>query len=230
MSTTMIESVHVVADSGNSKTGRIPVTHRPMTTCPSTCPFLPTGPVGGCYATGRIFGMADRYSGSITLDDAVARVRKGMHAGARYLRDRVAGDVVTAAGRLDRAYVAAITTVATSNGLTPFGYTHAWRTFTPADRAWLQSSGYVMNASTETPAGAARAVRLGMPTVIANGIVPEGTMIEGKRVVTCPAQTRDDVSCASCGLCAKPNRSCIIRFMPHGSAVRKAERAIRESE
>jgi len=39
----------------------------------------------------------------------------------------------------------------------------------------------------------------------------------------CPAQTREDVTCASCGLCAIPDRRVIIGFRAHGTRARVAD-------
>ncbi len=221
-----ISNVHVVAASGNRKTGPIPVTYRSMESCPADCPFLPTGATGGCYGTGRIFTLATKHAGTVNVDEASAKVRRGKDQRAKYLRDRVVGDVLTDAGKLDRAYVRGIARIATDNDLIAFGYSHAWRQFTRADVTFLRRSGYVMNASTETHEGAARAVALGLPTVLVEDDAPEGTQVAGRRLVTCPAETRDYVSCASCGLCANPNRRVIIRFHTHGVASAKARRAV----
>lgn len=222
-----LEDVHVVARSANRKTGPIPVTYRTQDTCPLDCPFLPGGEFGGCYGTGRLFASARKYSGSLDLERAIWKVRLGMADGARYLRDRVVGDVVTPDGTLDRDYVAGIAQLATENGLLAFGYTHAWRLFTLPDLTWLRRlTGYVMNASTETIGDVKTALLTGLPVTIVNDDIPEGTMIAGKRVVTCPAETRQNVTCASCGLCAKRDRTAIIRFTTHGTAVAKAQAAV----
>jgi hypothetical protein len=222
----VVRDVHLVPRSGNTKTGPLPVTYRPMTTCPPGCPFLPGGAHGGCYGTGRLFASAKYRSGTVDVETAVWRVRLGMDPAARYLRDRVVGDVVTPAGDIDRDYLAAIAEIATANNLIPFGYTHAWGRFAGDDVAWLHSLGYVMNASTETLAQAERAAALGMPVTIVDDEMPEGTPIAGQRLITCPAQTRDDITCATCGLCAKADRATIIRFRPHGTAEQRARRAI----
>lgn len=226
MSPTVVHDVHLVPRSGNAKTGPLPVTYRPLATCPTACPFLPTGPVGGCYGTGRLFASAEHRSGTVDVETATWRVRLGMDPAARYLRDRVVGDVVTPAGDLDRAYLAAIAEIATANGLVPFGYTHAWRLVSSADVAWLGALGYVMNASVETLAQAEQASAAGMPVTIVDDQLPEGATIAGQRLVTCPAQTRDGVTCATCGLCAKADRPSVIRFLPHGAVVNRARRAI----
>lgn len=223
-----IQDVHLVAKSDNRKTGPIPVTSRPMKTCPTDCPFLPTGQIGGCYGTGRLFASAERRSTDISVEAATWRVREGMAAGARILRDRVVGDVLGPDGKLDRSYVEAIAKVATDNGLTAFGYTHAWRHLGLDDLAWLRKqlrAGYVMNLSTETRAGIRRAALTRLPIVVVNATIPEGELVAGKRIVTCPNETRG-VTCNDCRLCANPDRTTIIRFHPHGIAVNKARAAV----
>jgi len=44
----------------------------------------------------------------------------------------------------------------------------------------------------------------------------------GRKVIVCPATQRDNVTCDSCRLCSKSNRSCIVGFPAHGTGARKA--------
>jgi len=219
-------NVHIVPRTNNTKTGPLPATYRPMSTCPSECPFLPSGAIGGCYGTGRIFASAARRSADVDIERATWRIRLGMEAGVRYLRDRVVGDVVLPDGKLDRPYIAGISRIAKAVGVIPFGYTHGWRAFTRRDVTFMKVRGYVMNASAETHDDVVAAVALGLPVALVDEFTPEGTTIAGRRVVTCPAQLRKDVTCASCGMCAKPDRKVIVRFLPHGIARAKARRAL----
>ena len=220
-----LRDVQIVAKSGNSKTGPIPVTYRPERTCEPTCPLLGAG----CYGTGRIFGIAEKYARDTTRAEASAKLGK-VSADARYLRDRVVGDVITTAddGSLvfDIEYVEAIAEVALEHDLRPFGYSHAWRRMTADDVERTAAAGYVLNASCETVSDVEQALALGLPATIANDDVPEGTTISGKRVVTCPAQTREGTSCATCGLCAKPQRAAVVRFQIHGTAKNKARASV----
>ena len=217
--------VHVTARSGNRKTGDIPVTYRPMTTCEPTCEFLPTNS-GGCYGTGRIFGIARKYAQTATVDSIRTKLAH-VAPNARFLRDRVVGDIVTASGGIDHPYMRAIATLARERGLIAFGYTHAWRRFKPADVERVARAGYVLNASCETRADIRAAINLGMPTVIASDLVEDGETFatpDGRalRVVTCPAQTREGTTCATCGLCARANRAAVVRFHIHGTARKRA--------
>jgi hypothetical protein len=222
----MFEHMHIVAVSSNSKTGPIPVTYRDMdATCPRDCPFF----ANGCYGDGRIKALARKFSSTVTLDHANSVLSRRLKS-ARYLRDRVVGDLVDASGKFDMGYVLAIAKLSAKHGLKVFGYTHAWRKLTKAQVKRKSASGYVMNASCETVADVRQAISLGMPVVITNDNVPERDNVAGYRVITCPAQVRDNVTCASCGLCAKPDRKVIIRFLTHGPSKKRARKAIAEQE
>jgi hypothetical protein len=174
--------------------------------------------------------MAAKYSQTVTVDSVRAKLSK-CNPSARFMRDRVVGDVMTESGTIDHDYIRTIAALAIESDLVPFGYTHAWRRFDASDVARVAATGYVMNASCESREDVRQAVALGMPTVIASDLVedgetftrPDGTTL---RVVTCPAQTREDVSCASCGLCARPERRAVVRFNIHGTAKRRAGRAV----
>lgn len=224
-----IRNVHFSPSTDNRKTGPIPVTTRPMNTCPTDCPFLPTNTEGGgCYGTGILFGQASQLASDTTVEQATAKLDRRMWRGARYLRDRVLGDVLNTRGRLDRGYITSVSQVARNVDVVPFGYTHAWRNFTGDDVAFMRDQGYVMNASTETLDDVEQAVGLGLDVAIVNDDLPDGTMIAGKRLVTCPNVTHPGVTCASCGLCAKPDRLALVRFFTHGSVGvrRRAQRTI----
>ena len=221
----MLNNVHLVAVSSNSKIGPMPATYRGRDTCPTDCAFLNNG----CYGDGRIFGLAHKYASSLTIDKAREILRRA-RSDARYLRDRVVGDLVNSRGVFDMHYVRGIARLAREHGLTVFGYTHAWRLLSRDDVAAIRATGYVMNASCETVADVRHAISLGMPTVITNDNVPERDTVAGYRVITCPAQVRDNVTCASCGLCAKPDRKVIIRFLTHGPSKKRARAAIASRE
>jgi hypothetical protein len=160
--------------------------------------------------------MAKKYARTYTIAEAVNKIK-----GAPLFRDRVVGDVVKD-GEIDYEYLTNIGIVCREANVPAFSYTHAWEQI---DRERIPDN-YVMNASTESVSEATRAISLGFPTVITNDNVREGEMINGKRVVTCPAQTRDNVTCATCKLCSKPQRAAIVRFLVHGIARNKARKAI----
>lgn len=47
---------------------------------------------------------------------------------------------------------------------------------------------------------------------------------EGRRVVVCPAQYKDAVTCESCGLCQRQARACVVGFWAHGYAHKQVGR------
>lgn len=214
----MLTNVLVSAKSANSKTGPMPTISRPIAaTCPTTCAFLPK-PLGGngkCYANGRINGTVTKLAApTLSVDDAAAKINGGKAKGARYLRDRVVGDIMQGerdAQTVDIAYLESVQEVATLTDLIAYGYTHAWTQTTPEQ----MPAGYVMNASTGTVEELEAAVRMGWATTIASDDVNDGDVIGGRRVITCPEQTGRVKDCASCGLCAKPNRAVTVRFLMH---------------
>ena len=50
-----------------------------------------------------------------------------------------------------------------------------------------------------------------------------GKTPNGERVTVCPATYRDDVTCESCGLCARIIRACVVGFPNHGNQKRLAD-------
>jgi hypothetical protein len=218
----VLTDTKLVAQSGNSKTGPIPVTYRTDATCPTTCPLLPTNG-GGCYASGRLFALARKWTDDITFEEAVAVLNRAPR-NATLLRDRVVGDLVTADGEFDWQYIETITAAAQAVGLKPFGYTHAWRLLTAADVQRIKALGYALNASCETEQDVLDATALGLPTVLAGDSWTDGQMIGERRVVTCLETTRN-LNCAACGLCAT-DRAAVVRFPVHGSARGRARNTL----
>lgn len=161
----------------------------------------------------------------MSADDIVAKVGKGRATRWAIARDRVVGDIDDGNGGIDRDHLEVVTAAFQRLGRTVFGYTHL-TTVTAADIP----AGYVMNASCETVDDIRDAHRRGLPAVIAGDNVPES--VDGARVVTCPAVTREDTDCSTCGLCAResrmvsPETAPVIHFPLHGTAVRKARAAV----
>jgi hypothetical protein len=48
----------------------------------------------------------------------------------------------------------------------------------------------------------------------------------GRKCVVCPAKIHDNVTCATCGICANADRSVIVCFPSHGTAKKKADRIV----
>jgi hypothetical protein len=87
--------------------------------------------------------------------------------------------------------------------------------------------GFTVNLSANTPEHADELAALNLGPVVT--VLPieqkENTLTPGgRKIVVCPATIRDDVSCATCKLCAISNRAAIIGFPAHGTQAKKAAR------
>jgi len=211
--------------SENKKTGPIVASYIEATTCPDVCPLKKAG----CYASSGPVNLQWRKTKdpakSISWDEYLGRLRK-VEPG-RLFRHGVAGDLPGIGDRLDAGLLGEL--VEASTRLMGFAYTHK-----PLDGPGeavavnlANAKGFVVNLSAENLAGADRKAALGVGPVVTllpsdPASVPSYTP-EGRRVVVCPAQTRDDVTCLSCKLCARANRASIVGFLAHGSQRKKAD-------
>ena len=223
----MLTEVVITPVSGNAKTGPIAVTGRPRKTCPLSCTFNPLNPdgVGGCYTTGRIDAFYARHARDWTEEEVRVKLEG---AKSDRLRDRVDGDVVTESGGFDQAYLEILTDAAKDAGMAwIWGYTHnqaVWADDVPV--------GYTMNASCETESDVADARERGLPAVLSSETYQHGDMVDGRRIIQCPATRSDSVNCSNCGggagpICARPDREQVVLFPLHGTAKRKAAESIR---
>ncbi len=233
--------LHVTPTSDNAKTGPILVTTTTALTCPDACPFKRTvDGVKGCYADGGPLAMhwrkvTEGKRGKPWLDAlallAVELRRKGRGATWRHNQ---AGDLPGLGDAIDAAGLSDLVKVNADARAHGFTYTHKPLVGSPhaeANLAAVQSanaSGFTVNASANTLAQADTLAALGgVPVVV---VVPHDApdtlaTPAGRKVVVCPAQRRDDVTCSSCRLCSRSCRSVIVAFRAHGASYRRAEAA-----
>jgi hypothetical protein len=140
-------------------------------------------------------------------------------------RHNQAGDLPGRNDKLDGRQVGRI--VDANRGKRGFTYTHYPPTQENAEviRA-ANSNGFTVNLSADNvqEADTFKRLNIGPVTVVVGSDVSSNfTTPAGNKVVVCPATQRDNVSCASCKLCAWSKRDCIIAFPAHGASKRKAE-------
>ena len=216
--------VHTTIKSKNVKTGAIPVTTTTAKTCPDECAFKDNG----CYADNGPLALhwnkvtngerGDTWSGFITT---VKSFKDG-----QLWRHNQAGDCPGDGKRLDAD---ACDELADANdGKRGFTYTH-YPVLTDKHNASvvkrMNEKGFVVNLSGNNLAHADALYDLDIApvtTVLPEAQTTNTTTPKGRKVVICPATIRDDVSCATCQLCAR-NREAIIGFPAHGSSKRKAD-------
>lgn len=215
--------VHLTQKSSNKKTGPIPVSTSTFNWCPDVCPFKRNG----CYADGgpqaihwRKVTAGER---GLPWADFLAAIQ-ALPAGQLW-RHNVSGDLPGTDGRLDSDMVAGL--VAANEGRRGFTYTHYAPT--PHNLAIIATAnrrGFTVNLSANNLQHADQLADTGAGpvTVVLPADQQENTTTPaGRRVVVCPAVTRDNVSCATCKLCAVRDRAVIVGFPAHGSGKRKAD-------
>jgi hypothetical protein len=215
---------HLTLVSRNVKTGPIPVSTTSAESCPSACPF---NNANGCYAASGPLALhwrkvtnglsGDSYGAFL---DKVSRLIKG-----QLWRHNQAGDLIGEGDTLDTQALALL--VKANKGKRGFTYTHK-PLDTQAERDAIRDAnkgGFTVNLSGNTLAHADTLADMGIAPVVVvlphdatqNTVTPKG-----RKVVVCPATQRDDISCASCGLCQK-QRDSIVGFPAHGTSKRKAD-------
>lgn len=215
---------HLTLVSRNVKTGPIPVSTTSAESCPSACPF---NNANGCYAASGPLALhwrkvtnglsGDSYGAFL---DKVSRLMKG-----QLWRHNQAGDLIGEGNTLDVQALALL--VKANKGKRGFTYTHK-PLASQAERDAIRDAnkgGFTVNLSGNTLAHADTLADMGIAPVVVvlphdatqNTVTPKG-----RKVVVCPATQRDDVSCASCGLCQK-QRDSIVGFPAHGTSKRKAD-------
>jgi hypothetical protein len=225
---TRIMKTHLILKSSNVKTGPIPVSTSAAKTCPTSCPFRGNG----CYAS----------SGPLAIHwKEVTEGRRG-HEWSEFIsavndlpdgqvwRHNQAGDLPGIGNRIAGGMLSDLVTA--NRGKRGFTYTHKPVTGNNATSAAnreavkkANEAGFTVNLSGNTLSHADELASLAIGPVVVvlpsdatrNVVTPAG-----RKVVICPATQRDNVSCASCQLCAKGSRSVIIGFPAHGSSKRKA--------
>ena len=202
-----------VPKSGNSKTGPIPVSYTEASSCPTRCPLKNKG----CYAEHgptQIHWGRTAKSG-LSWDAFCARIDL-LPTGTLW-RHNVAGDLPGDGAVIDRAALSQL--VAANKGKKGFTYTH----YDPKKNASAirnaNRRGFRVNLSANDIGQADEYKALGVGPVVvivAEGVTQAFRTPNGHRVVVCPAVTRDDVTCESCGLCSL-ERDVIVAFPAHGA-------------
>ncbi len=239
--------------SANQKTGPIPVSMTSKVSCPSTCAFKAGG---GCYAENGGLGInwnkLGRGQGRALTAEQFLGAIKVLPRGQLW-RHNQAGDLPhdPDTGRIFPHFLYQLAQA--NKGKRGFTYTHhKWEEweggvhngceYGQQNRDFIQqanANGFTINVSCETAEQVDRACSYGLPSVIA---VPKGTpdrwhTPKGNLVITCPAVTQDNVTCARCGLCQRVYTGTsqttsklrhTVAFPVHGNGAKKAERKLLE--
>ena len=210
---------HLTLVSSNAKTGPIPVSTSSQETCPDGCPFKGKGK--GCYAmSGPLLLHWDKVTKQERgfewpqFVDAISRLPRN-----QLWRHNQAGDLPGVNEMIDT--IALTQLVKANRGRRGYTYTHKYGTSAnlQAIKA-ANDAGFAINLSANNLAQAdvLASQKCGPVVVVLPSETTKNTLTpDGRRVVICPATQRDDISCATCGLCQKIKRSVIIGFPAHGT-------------
>ena len=216
---------HLTIKSRNRKTGCIPVSTSPANTCPTTCPFRRSG----CYAQG----------GPLSIH--WAKVSSGK-SGVKWLsfvdqiqslppntlwRHNQCGDLRGSKNRINRTALNQL--VQANQGRNGYTYTHyPMNTHNRQAIQHANQQGFTINISTESLTQADELLDLNigpvvltMPSNATNTRTPKG-----RRVIVCPAQTNDTITCDQCKLCARGDRKVVVGFRAHGCSKGTVDRML----
>jgi hypothetical protein len=216
--------IQFIPKSSNRKTGPIPVTYSERETCPPSCAHYRSS----CYAEDFYTRMswdktAQRGHELREFCALVAALPPG-----QLWRHNVAGDLPGAGESIDAAALGEI--VRANIGRRGFTYTHKKSAEALHWAAEATAWGFTVNISADDAGDAdALADVTTCPIVVTVPMdTPEKSETpDGRTIIVCPAQTRDDVTCASCGLCARADRRIIVGFRAHGTRARVADAVAR---
>lgn len=216
---------HLTLKSSNSKTGPIPVSTTERASC-GDCPLKKNGCMADDYHLSMHWdkvSSGERGTDWDTHCDQIAALPD-----AQLWRANQAGDLPRKGKKIDRPKVRRL--VAANTGKRGFTYSH--HALSADNLATLYEAamgGFVVNLSANNLAHADQLYDTGLPVAV---LLPSDQLTNtktpaGRRVVICPAITRDDVQCATCGLCAVGDRDVIVGFPAHGGGAKKASSVAR---
>lgn len=210
---------HFIPQSSNRKTGPIPVTYSERGTCPPSCPHYRAD----CYAEDFYTRMSwDKVPVRGGTLEELTRSISALPEGQLW-RHNVAGDLPGEGEEVDPVALGEI--VRANIGRRGFTYTHKK---SAEAIEWAQHAtrwGFTVNLSADDAGEADSLAETGLPVcAIVPMDTPEKTETpQGRTIIVCPAQSREDVDCSSCGLCARADRRVIIGFRAHGTRARVAD-------
>ena len=213
--------------SSNRKVGPIPVSYSGAQTCPDSCPLKGNG----CYAE---LGPGAAHWKRLTsgtrgvewfdfIND-VKSIPKGY-----VWRHNVAGDLPGVNEEIDHRMLYEL--VDANHGRRGFTYTHKPMTLKNQHAVRMANEmGFTINLSADNLHEADELMALGVGPVVV--VLPSDAPFRqvtpaGHDVIRCPAEDRDDVTCASCQVCAYAERKSIIGFRAHGSRKKKVNIIVR---
>lgn len=226
----MTTTYHFTLVSNNSKTGHIPVTTTSRDTCPPSCALY----IKGCYGGGGPIALhwrkvtEGKRGGDINY---LTRNIESLPVNQLWRHDQV-GDLPGKGNRIKASDLARI--VRANLGKRGFTYTHkpvlGSTKLAASNREAVRlanEQGFTINLSANHVREVDALVDLGIGPVVT--VLPQDAPATsftpaGRKIIVCPAQQKEGVTCATCQLCSIASRKVVIGFIAHGSAAKAAEK------
>lgn len=224
--------------SMNSKTGPMPVTYTSADSCPDACPFKSNG----CYADGGPIKIHWRKvtegERGMNFDEFCGEIKQLPKN--QLFRHNAAGDLQGKNNVID--FPALKKLVKANKGKRGFTYTHKpvliedvtdshlttrekWQVVFNNRNAikFANDNGFTVNLSGNNLSHADKLKALNIAPVVSVVPIDQKTTKtdDGNKAVVCPAISKDNVSCVTCGLCQVGKRGAIVAFPAHGFAKNK---------
>lgn len=216
---------HLITQSSNAKVGLgVAVSTSTAATCPDACRLKKAG----CYAGSGPIAIHWR---KVTKAErglvwrAFIKSVQSLPMGWKF-RHNQAGDLPGNNNRIHRGMLRQLAAAVASRKLKAWTYTHKPLTTSNLEAIReANAAGFIVNLSADNLREADRKAATGLPVtvILPRDAAPVTYTPEGRKIVTCPAQTRAGTTCASCMLCQRGDRSVIIGFRAHGTGAKKAE-------
>ena len=208
---------HLSLSSGNAKTGNIPVSTTSSDTCPDACPLKDKG----CYARfgplGIHWSLINKEKRGMDFEEFLTKIK--LIPRGKLFRLNQAGDLPGANNEIDAEMLGQL--VSAASHTRAWGYTHkpvgkGWEKNTDAIKAANEKITINLSADSLAEADELSELNIAPVVVVLAANSPEKVLTpQGRKVIVCPAQTRENVTCEKCQLCQK-KRSVIIGFRAHG--------------
>ncbi len=211
--------VHLTKVSSNKKTGPIPVSTISKDSCPKNCPLKNAG----CYAEKGPIAIhwakvSSGERGTNNWDEFCNQI-KALPKGQLW-RHNQAGDLPWDCFGINTPLIRNL--IIANDGRKGFTYTHH-DVLAETEEAgsamriikFANKEGFTVNLSANNPEHADQLADLNIGPVVV--LMPKDTVEwdrftpKGRSIVRCPAEY-SDITCATCGVCAMPDRKSIIGF------------------
>jgi hypothetical protein len=218
--------VSIIPESKNRKLGPIPAVYVTASTCPPSCGMYNAGCYGEHGLMRHHWREVDCFGVSWSeLCDFVSKL-----PAEQLWRYGVLGDLPGEGDEIDCRALADL--VIASKGTRGFAFTHKRKNLSYVSQLNRYAVKYdldtlTINLSADNLAQADELYEHGpVAVVLPIGAPRRLNTPAGHLVVQCPATYQDNVTCATCGLCARAGRKSIVGFPAHGLRKREvSERA-----